>query len=163
MAATPSVAHQALAQLEARHADFTLATQNVDSLHVRAGSRNVIELHGQLREARCTGCTARRPLDDPLPLDSLEHDCGGRWRPDIVWFGESLPTQAWRRAIDAAGRADLMLVVGTSAMVHPAASIATRFAPRAYVVEINPNVTPLSAQVDASIRARAADVLPQLV
>jgi NAD-dependent deacetylase len=161
--AKPSAAHCALAELEARHPDFTLATQNVDSLHVRAGSKNVIELHGHLREARCTGCAGRRALDEPLPLDSIEHDCGGRWRPDIVWFGEPLPAQAWQRAVEAAGRADLMLVVGTSGMVHPAASLATRFASRAYIVEINPEVTALSAQVDASIRARAADVLPSLV
>lgn len=161
-AATPSAAHRALADMEARHPDFTLATQNVDSLHLRAGSQNVVELHGQLREARCTGCAGRRTLDEPLPLDSIEHDCGGRWRPDIVWFGEPLPPQAWRRAVDAAGRAELMLVVGTSGMVHPAAAIATRFAARAYVVEINPDVTALSAHVDASIRARASDVLPQL-
>jgi len=162
-AATPSAAHRALAELEALHADFTLVTQNVDSLHLRAGSSNVIELHGHLREARCTGCSDRRALDEPLPLDTIEHGCGGRWRPDIVWFGEPLPPQAWRRAVDAAGRADLMLVVGTSGMVHPAASIPTRFAARAYVVEINPDETELSARVDASIRARASDVLPYLV
>lgn len=162
-AAQPSVAHRVLAELEARHRDFTLATQNVDSLHLRAGSRNVIELHGQLREARCTGCAARRPLDEPLPLDAIEHACGGRWRPDIVWFGEPLPPAAWQRAVEAAGRADVLLVIGTSGMVHPAASIATRFAPHAYVVEINPEVTALSEHVAASVRARASDVLPELV
>jgi NAD-dependent deacetylase len=162
-AAQPSAAHLALAQLEAGHRDFTLATQNVDSLHLRAGSRNVIELHGQLREARCTGCPARRPLDEPLPLDAIEHGCGGRWRPDIVWFGEALPPAAWQRAVEAAGRAEVLLVIGTSGMVHPAASIATRFAPRAYVVEINPEATALSAVVDASIRACASDVLPGLL
>ncbi|MGD0473289.1 MAG: NAD-dependent deacylase [Candidatus Velthaea sp.] len=162
-AAQPSAAHRALAELETRHADFTLATQNVDSLHVRAGSRNVIELHGQLREARCTGCAQRRPLDGPLPLDAIEHGCGGRWRPDIVWFGEPLPPHAWQRAVEAVGRADVLLVVGTSGMVHPAASLATRYAPQAYVVEINPERTALSEDVDASIRARASDVLPQLL
>jgi NAD-dependent deacetylase len=162
-AAVPSAAHFALAELESRHRDFTLATQNVDSLHLRAGSRNLIELHGQLREARCTGCAARRPLDEPLPLDAIEHECGGRWRPDIVWFGEPLPPQAWQRAIEAAARADVLLVVGTSGMVHPAASIATRFAPQAYVIEINPETTALSEQVDASVRARASDVLPELL
>jgi NAD-dependent deacetylase len=162
-AAQPSAAHRALAELESRYADFTLATQNVDSLHFRAGSRNVIELHGQLREARCTGCAARRPLDEALPLDAIEHDCGGRWRPDIVWFGEPLPPAAWQRAIEAARRADVLLVIGTSGMVHPAASIATRFAPRAYVVEVNPESTALSEHVDASIRGRASDVLPELL
>ncbi len=162
-AATPSSAHRALAELEALHADFTLATQNVDSLHVRAGSKNVIELHGHLREARCTGCSERRPLDESLPLHSIEHSCGGRWRPDIVWFGEALPPQAWRRAVEAARRADVMLVVGTSGMVQPAASIATRYAPGAYVIEINPDVTALSERADCSIRARASDVLPHFV
>jgi NAD-dependent deacetylase len=161
--ALPSAAHRALAELETQHADFTLATQNVDSLHLRAGSSNVIELHGHLREARCTDCGARRPLDGPLPLDAIDHSCGGRWRPDIVWFGEPLPPQAWQRAVQGAARAELMLVVGTSGMVHPAASIATRLAPRAYVVEINPDETAISSSVDATIRARASDVLPYLV
>ncbi len=162
-AATPSVAHRALAQLEAQHADFTLATQNVDSLHLRAGSKNVIELHGHLREARCTDCAARRPLDEPLPLAAIEHACGGRWRPDIVWFGEPLPPAAWQRAIESARRADVMLVVGTSGLVAPAASIATRYAAAAYVIEINPDPTAISTHVDVCVRGRASDVLPELV
>jgi NAD-dependent deacetylase len=161
-AALPSPAHRALAELEAKHGDFTLATQNVDSLHVRAGSKNVIELHGHLREARCTGCGERRALDDPLPLDAIDHACGGRWRPDIVWFGEPLPPQAWQRAVEAARRCEVMLVVGTSALVQPAASIATRYAPGAFVVEINPDQTALSERVDMSLRARASEVLPYL-
>jgi NAD-dependent deacetylase len=161
--ATPSPAHRALAELEARHPDFTLATQNVDSLHVRAGSKNIIELHGQLREARCTGCSARRLLNGPFSPAEIAHACGGRWRPDIVWFGEPLPAPEWQRAVAAAGRADLVLVIGTSALVHPAASLATRCAPQAYVVEINPERTVLSDSVDRSVRARASDVLPSLV
>jgi NAD-dependent deacetylase len=162
-AAVPSPAHVALAALEARSSDFTLATQNVDSLHRRAGSRNVLELHGQLREARCTGCADRMPLDDPLPLDAIDHTCGGRWRPDIVWFGEPLPPEVWQRAVDAATRAEVMLVIGTSAMVNPAALLATRFAARAYVVEINPETTPLTAHAAESIRACASEVVPELV
>ncbi len=163
-AATPSAAHYALAQLETAHADFTLATQNVDSLHRRAGSRNVLELHGQLREARCTDCPARRVLDEPLPLDDIAHDCGGMWRPDIVWFGEPLPPAIWQRAANAAARADLLLVIGTSGLVQPAAALASRrLAPQAYVVEINPETTVLSEQADESIRAAASDVLPHLL
>jgi NAD-dependent deacetylase len=162
-AAQPSAAHRALAELEAACPDFTLATQNVDSLHVRAGSRNVLELHGQLREARCTGCEERMALDDPLPLDAIEHRCGGRWRPDIVWFGEALPQGVWRHAVAAAERAELMLVIGTSGMVNPAASLATRYARSAYVVEINPEPTVLSDRVHASIRATASEVVPLLV
>lgn len=158
----PSAAHRALAAIEARSADFTLVTQNVDSLHLRAGSRNVLELHGTLREARCTRCGARRAFDDAFDLDALAHGCGGMWRPDIVWFGESLPRDVLARAVEAAGRADLMLVVGTSGLVQPAASLATRRYTPAYVVEINPEETQLTPQVDASLRARASDVLPML-
>ena len=159
----PSAAHLALAQVEARSSDFTLATQNVDSLHLRAGSRNVLELHGKLREAKCTVCDARRPFEDGFDLDAIAHACGGMWRPDIVWFGEPLPGEVLAAAFAAASRADLMLVVGTSGMVQPAASLATKRNTPAYVVEINPEDTALTPHVDRSIRARASDVLPALV
>jgi NAD-dependent deacetylase len=159
----PSPAHVALAEIERRVADFTLVTQNVDSLHLRAGSRNVLELHGKLREAKCTRCDARRPFDDDFDLDALEHaGCGGMWRPDIVWFGESLPPAVLDAAFDAARRAELMLVVGTSGIVQPAASLATKRCTRAHVVEVNPEETALTPHADRSIRARASDVLPQL-
>jgi NAD-dependent deacetylase len=159
----PSAAHLALAEIERRAGNFTLATQNVDSLHLRAGSRNVLELHGKLREAKCTHCDARRPVDDALDLNELGHACGGMWRPDIVWFGEALPHGVLDAAFEAARRADLMLVVGTSGIVQPAASLATKRVTGAYVVEINPEETALTARVDRSIRARASDVLPRLV
>jgi NAD-dependent deacetylase len=159
----PSPAHFALAEIERSVPDFTLATQNVDSLHVRAGSRNVLELHGKLREAKCTRCDARRPFDDAFDLDALEHECGGMWRPDIVWFGEALPVDVLEAAFAAARRAELMLVVGTSGIVQPAASLATKRVTGAYVVEINPEETALTDLVDRSIRARASDVLPYLV
>jgi NAD-dependent deacetylase len=167
----PSPAHVALARIERRVPDFTLATQNVDSLHLRAGSRNVLELHGKLREAKCTRCDARQPIEHvtlslskgAFDLDALEHDCGGMWRPDIVWFGEALPAGVLEAAFAAARRAELMLVVGTSGIVQPAASLATKRVTGAYVVEINPEETALTDLVDRSIRARASDVLPHLV
>jgi NAD-dependent deacetylase len=159
----PSAAHHALAALERAVPDFTLVTQNVDSLHLRAGSRNVLELHGALREARCTQCDARRRFDEEFDLDALEHGCGGMWRPDIVWFGESLPRAALEAAFAAARTADVMLVVGTSGVVQPAASLATKRCTSAYVVEINPEATALTPLVDVAIRAGASAVLPQLV
>jgi len=162
--AQPNAGHYALARLEERFADFTLATQNVDSLHLRAGSRNVLELHGNLREARCTGCGARRPFEDSgLPLDEIEHGCGGRFRPEIVWFGEPLPPDVWREAERAASRADVILVVGTSAVVYPAAALATRYNSHAFVAEINPEATPISGRVGCALRGTAAEILPQLL
>jgi NAD-dependent deacetylase len=162
--ARPNPGHLALAQLELRFRDFTLATQNVDSLHLRAGSRNLVELHGNLRESRCTGCNVRRSFPDGgLPLDEIAHRCGGTFRPDIVWFGEPLPGAAWRKARDAAARADVILVVGTSAVVYPAAALATSYNLRAYVVEINPEATSISGRVDCVLRGTAAELLPQIV
>jgi len=162
--AQPNAGHVALVRLEEGCGDFTLVTQNVDSLHLRAGSRNVLELHGNLREARCTGCGARRPLAEGFPLDTIEHACGGLFRPDIVWFGESLPSAAWEAAVAAAARADVMLIVGTSGLVNPAAMLSTHFpGPQTLVVEINPEETVVSARSHLSLRGRAAEILPQLV
>jgi NAD-dependent deacetylase len=159
--AEPNAGHLALARLERAFPDFTLATQNVDSLHARAGSRNVVELHGSLREARCSRCGARRPFDTAgLPLDEIRHACGGLMRPDIVWFGEALPPSAWDRAREAAARADVILVVGTSAVVYPAAALATHYNRRAFVAEINPEETPISAQVDSVLNGTSAEILP---
>lgn len=160
--AQPNAGHYALARMEARLAGFTLATQNVDSLHLRAGSRDPIELHGSLREARCTACGARRALVEAgLPLEEIRHACGGFWRPGVVWFGEPLPPDAWERAAGAAARADVILVVGTSAVVYPAAALATAYGD-AYLVEINPETTAISQRVDLRLAGPAAERLPQL-
>ena len=162
--ARPNAGHTALAHLERLFGDFTLATQNVDSLHLRAGSSNVLELHGDLREARCTGCDDRRALaENGLPLSQIEHACGGRLRPNIVWFGEPLPAAIWRAAQAAAARADVILVVGTSAVVYPAAALATSYNRRAFVAEINPEATPISDRVGCVLRGTAAELLPRIV
>jgi NAD-dependent deacetylase len=162
--ALPNAAHYALAELEKRYRDFTLATQNVDSLHMRAGSHRLLELHGSLRVARCTSCGERRSLDaSGLPLEEIDHRCGGRLRPDIVWFGESLPQDVWLQAAEAATRADVILVVGTSAVVYPAAALATHYAGSAYVAEINPEATAISEGVDCTLRGGAGETLTRLV
>ncbi len=162
--AEPNAGHYALAHLQAIVPEFVLATQNVDSLHLRAGTSGLLELHGSLREARCTGCGERRPLDATgLPLEEIDHACGGRMRPDIVWFGESLPQATWRNAEAAAARADVILVVGTSAVVYPAAALATHYNDSAYVVEINPEETAISGRVDGVLRGTAARMLPAIV
>ncbi|MBV8155558.1 MAG: NAD-dependent deacylase [Candidatus Eremiobacteraeota bacterium] len=162
--ARPNAGHYALATLETAVRDFTLATQNVDSLHLRAGSQNLIELHGNLREARCDRCGERRSLDAyGMPIDAIAHGCGGRMRPDIVWFGEALPREAWKKAEAAAARADVILVIGTSAVVYPAAALATHYTSRAFVAEINPENTAISAGVDCVLRGTAAELLPRIV
>lgn len=131
-------------------------------MHLRAGSRNVLELHGALRTARCTECDAREALDSSgLALERIEHSCGGKLRPDIVWFGESLPQQAWERANAAADRAEVILVVGTSAVVYPAAALAMRTS--AFVAEINPEATAITNRVDCVVRETAANALPRLL
>ncbi len=160
--AQPNEGHHALADLETLMPELTIATQNVDSLHAAAGSKNVLELHGHLREARCTKCGATRSLHRGLPLEEIEHACGGRFRPQVVWFGEALPADVWARAAAAAARAEVILVVGTSAQVYPAAALATQNA-RAFVAEINPDATALSDRCDAVLREGAARALPRIV
>ncbi len=160
--AQPNAGHYAPAQLEALVPDMTIATQTVDSLHARAGSKNVLELHGHLREARCTGCGVTLPLANGLDESLIDHSCGERFRPQVVWFGESLPQDVWSRAESAAARADVILVVGTSAQVYPAAALALQN-DRAFIAEINPDATGLSDRCDCVIREGAAVALPAIV
>jgi NAD-dependent deacetylase len=136
--AQPNAGHVALAELAALVPHLTLATQNVDGLHLRAGSRDVIELHGNLRTLTCTGCAAADPLHGPFDLADLHHGCGGLRRPGVVWFGEALPRAAWDAAFEASSRADAIIVAGTSAQVQPAASLARAGDPAVTVIEVNP-------------------------
>ena len=163
-ACQPNAAHETLAQMEDALPDLALVTQNVDGLHRLAGSRNVLELHGNIWRLRCTrGC---RPNweDRRVPLPEIPPkcpDCGALARPDVVWFGESLPRRELEAAFEAAQRCQVMLVVGTSAVVQPAASLPVAALDRgAYVIEVNPQPTPLSALVNEAIRAPAAQGLP---
>jgi NAD-dependent deacetylase len=139
-----------------------VATQNVDSLHVRAGSSDVLELHGDLREARCNRCGARTPIENGLEENRIEHECGGLFRPNVVWFGEMLPQDVWERAAQEAAAADVILVIGTSAQVYPAAGLAT-LNRDAFVAEINPDATELSDRCNCTIRSGAAVALPKIV
>ncbi|MFQ5465324.1 MAG: NAD-dependent deacylase [Thermodesulfobacteriota bacterium] len=160
----PNAAHYALAELEKRFPSFTLITQNVDGLHELAGSTRVIELHGSIWRTRCTVCEARSSNRD-VPLEiPPKCGCGGLLRPDVVWFGETLPARAIEAAFAAASEADVMIVAGTSGVVQPAASIATRAGEAgAFVVEVNPDSTPLSAVADLRLAGPAAVVLPRLL
>ncbi|TVR88874.1 MAG: NAD-dependent deacylase [Spirochaetaceae bacterium] len=183
-AAKPNAGHLALSRMEADAKNFTLITQNVDSLHARAGSQRLIEIHGNILRVRCfAGCVSYSDFDqDNVGPDTLElsgstgspapggspvprcPECGDYLRPDVVWFGENLSEAEIERAFDAAEQADLFLSIGTSAVVYPAAMLPqTALESGATVVEINPQETALSALLHLSIRGTAAEVLPQVV
>jgi NAD-dependent deacetylase len=165
--AQPNPGHHALAALEDRFGSerFTLITQNVDGLHRAAGSRHVLELHGSLKRVRCTGCGV---IEDRgvAALDDLPEcpTCGELLRPDVVWFHEPLPEDVWEQAAQAACTSDCFLVVGTSAVVYPAAGliIAARQS-GARVIEINLTQTEASERVDLGLYGPSGQILPELV
>jgi NAD-dependent deacetylase len=161
----PNPAHLALAEWQGRFESLTLATQNVDGLHAAAGSRGVLELHGNVWTARCTRCGGRADIrglsQDERPPGCPE--CGDPMRPDVVLFGEILPMHIYHMAARAAEACDLCFVVGTSAAVYPAAElpVIARDA-GAYVVEVNPEPTPLTEVCHESLRGRAGEVIPKI-
>jgi NAD-dependent deacetylase len=162
----PNPGHEALVALEARLGDgFTLVTQNVDGLHQAAGSRRVLEIHGALRRTRCTRCRVveDRGVEALADLPSCPH-CQGMLRPDVVWFEESLPEEIWQEAIDQVGRCDCLLVVGTSAVVYPAAGlIELAKANDADVIEANLVPSAASGLVDALLLGPSGTTLPELL
>jgi NAD-dependent deacetylase len=163
--AKPNPGHYALAAAESRARKFTLITQNVDGLHELAGSRNVLRLHGSIWMLRCLEC--RREREDrstPLPEIPPRCECGGMLRPGVVWFGELLPAQVWKDAEAAARQADLFLLIGTSAMVYPAAGLASMAkSSGARVVEINIEETGVSDSIDEFLQGPSGELLPQLI
>jgi NAD-dependent deacetylase len=163
----PNPGHHALAELERRWgpARFTVCTQNIDGLHRAAGSRHVLELHGNLARVRCTGCdrVEERPGED-LPELPRCAGCDALLRPDIVWFHEMLPQQVWREAAESAGLCDCFLVVGTSAVVYPAAGLVDLARQTgASVVEVNADASAVSSCVDVHLRGKSGEILPRLV
>ncbi len=164
-ACRPNPAHDAIAQLERRSSDFWLITQNVDGLHRQAGSQKLSEIHGNIWMIRCTDCgrvTENREV--PLTLLPTCRHCSALLRPHIVWFGESLNPDDLEQCETALGSCDLCLVIGTSGVVYPAAGFAALAKRRgAYVAEINRDPTPNSGLVDATIRGRAKDIVPELL
>jgi NAD-dependent deacetylase len=163
--AEPNRGHHALAELERRAPEFTLITQNIDGLHDRAGSRNIVKVHGDIWMLRCKVCgREREDLRTPLPELPPYCECGGMLRPAVVWFGECLPPGVWSKAEFAASRADVFLTIGTSAVVYPAAGlIDVAKMGRATTVEINPQPTSYSGELDYSLRGPAGEILPTLI
>jgi NAD-dependent deacetylase len=162
--AAPNAGHRALARLEHRLPRFTLLTQNVDGLHARAGSRAVIELHGNILQSKCLAEGRRFREWSATERPPRCPTCGSFLRPDVVWFGESLPAEALAAAEAAASECDLFLSIGTSAVVFPAAQLpATALARGAAVIEINRDPTPLTPMATASLRGAAGEILPALL
>lgn len=165
MRAQPNAGHVALVALATRFKAFTLITQNVDGLHQRAGSSAVLELHGNIMR---TICAVERTAIDPLPHTTQVPPpcprCGQPARPDVVWFGESLPRAALATAVEAAQHCEVFFSIGTSALVEPAASIPRIALERgATVIEINPIATPLTPHVQFALVGAAGEVLPNLL
>jgi NAD-dependent deacetylase len=161
----PNPGHRAIVEIERRVAEFVLVTQNVDGLHQRAGSRQVVELHGNLREPRCFDCgeQAQWPDEDAEPVCP---SCGGLLRPNVVFFEENLPRGAMERAHLAASTCDLLISVGTSNLVWPARELPdSAIAHGATVFIVNPD---LDGQIRASerclhLRGQAGEILPRLL
>lgn len=163
--ARPNPGHYALAAMESKISEFTLITQNVDGLHRLAGSRNVLELHGNIQKVRCADCGAYAETwgDDTESVPRCEF-CRGLLRPDVVWFGEALPRAALESAVLAARSCQVFFSIGTSGVVQPAASLAHAARNNgAVVVEINAEPTPLTPKVDFALRGKAGEILPALV
>lgn len=161
----PNAAHFALARWQDKFADFTLVTQNVDGLHARAGSRGVLELHGNINRSYCTNCRKRFEMN----AEDVPHKpencgaCGAPVRPDVVLFGEMLPAEAFQKAEEKSRDCELFFIIGTSALVYPAAGLAeiAKFA-GAKLIEINMEETPMTAFCDFQIKGKAGEILPAL-
>lgn len=167
----PNPAHIAIAELAKRVPKFTLITQNVDDLHERAGSTNVLHLHGSLFAPRCFDCGSAYSLTTPPQITTEQAitpphcaHCQGDIRPGVVWFGESLPETEFKNAFAAAQNCDLLLSVGTSGAVYPAAQVPEiAVQNNATVVHINPQKIPAAAKNEYSLEGTAGSILPLLV
>lgn len=170
--ARPNAGHYALAELEQLCPEMRLITQNVDDLHEQAGSRSVIRLHGRINANKCSAACRGEPTPVDITTLAWEHKagpppcphCGAPVRPDVVWFGEALPARALEEAFAASERAQLMLVVGTSGVVRPAADLPSiAKSAGAFVIEINPVESEITPLADLWLAGSSAAVLPSLI
>jgi NAD-dependent deacetylase len=163
--ARPNAGHLAIAELERLVPQVSVVTQNIDGLHAEAGSTEVIELHGNIRRNFCQRCRRRYDDESFLTVAEVQRcECGGAIRPDVVWFGEMLPEAALELAEQRARRANVLFTIGTSAVVYPAAGIPMlALQSGAYVVEINPEETPLTRYVHESLRVASGEVMPGIM
>lgn len=163
LAAQPNKGHLAIAEL-ANYKDVVVLTQNIDGLHQRAGSKSVYELHGSIIRIKCTMCDYKDNITSNFDVLPPKCRCGSILRPDVVWFGEPLPQDVWMEAIRHAQDCDVMVIAGTSLVVSPANHLPVYAKQNgAVLVEVNPERTVMSSEMDLSIRETSANALPKLV
>ena len=161
--AKPNEGHFAIANME-KFRDVTVLTQNIDSLHQRSGSTNVLELHGSIIQIKCTVCDFSDSITQNFESLPPKCTCGNILRPDVVWFLEALPQTIWKNAIEEASTCDIMIIVGTSLVVSPANTLPIYAKQNdATLIEVNPEKTVMSNDMDLSIQATSASVLPKIL
>lgn len=163
--AEPNPAHYAIVELEKRFENFLLITQNVDGLHRKAGSKRFIEIHGCIWESRCVKChSVFEDQETNFRQIAPCKNCGGMLRPNVVWFGEMIPEMNLRKSYYASQNCDLMIVVGTSGYVQPAASLPFLAKQNnALVIDINVEPTPISEIADLFLQGKAGEILPEII
>ena len=163
LTAKPNEGHFAISKME-KFKDVVVLTQNIDGLHQRSGSTNVLELHGSIIRIKCTVCNFSDNITENFESLPPKCKCGGMLRPDVVWFGESLPQNIWQSAIKEASVCDVMVIVGTSLVVSPANTLPVYAKQNgAILIEVNPEKTVMSNDMTLSIQATAVGVLPKML
>jgi len=161
--AQPNLGHKAITKLE-KYAEVVILTQNIDGLHQKAGSTKVLELHGSIVKIKCSVCDFKDEIITEFSEIPPLCKCGNILRPDVVWFGESLPQDVWQKAIIFSSQCDLMIIAGTSLVVSPANTLPIYAKQNnAILIEINPKKTDMSSEMDLVIRNTSARVLPKFV
>jgi NAD-dependent deacetylase len=162
-AAQPNLGHKAIAELE-KYVKVVVLTQNIDGLHQKAGSSEVLELHGSIVKIKCSVCDFKDEMMTEFSEIPPLCKCGNILRPDVVWFGESLPQDVWQKAMIFAGQCDLMVIAGTSLVVSPANTLPIYAKQNnAILIEVNPENTEMSSEMDLAIRNTSAITLPEFV
>ena len=161
--AQPNAAHRSISDFQKLFRHSVVITQNVDGLHERAGNKSIYELHGNIHRHKCNSCGKYFEVTERNMRELNRCDCGGKVRPDVVWFGESLPMATLNEAFHQVQSCDLMFSIGTSAQIYPAAQLPFEAqASGVFVIEINPEPTPFSPQADMSVRDDAGSALPKI-
>jgi len=159
----PNEGHFAISQME-EFKDVVVLTQNIDGLHQRSGSTNVLELHGSIIRIKCTVCDFTDNITENFELLPPKCECGNMLRPDVVWFGEALPQDVWKNAMKEASTCDIMIIAGTSLVVSPANTLPVYAKQNGVtLIEVNPEKTVMSNDMDLSIQATSANALPRII